>query len=168
MKSELPSSPDRIESWLEAQLGGKNRLWSDHATKRSLWRYYCPFCSVSRSLKAPPKPGMNHFFQILLTTLMATAVLWPWFGARGLFLILPFWMIFEISYRVRVRVELRCDQCGFDPTLYLADVALARKEMEDFWKKKLENPSPNAKVASPPAESESEPIPSLTAEKPQS
>ena len=168
LKSELPVSSDQLESWLEAQLSGKNRVWREHSAKRSLWRFYCPFCGVSRSLKEPPQPGLNHLFKVSLTTLAATAMLWPWFGARGLFLILPFWMIFEIFYRGRVRAELRCDQCGFDPTLYLADVALARKDMEAFWKNKLEKPSPNTKVATSELETEKDANPSLTAQNAQS
>jgi hypothetical protein len=73
-----------------------------------------------------------------LTTLVAAALCWPWFGARGLFLLLPFWSFFEVVYRLRVRAELPCDHCGFDPALYLADVQLARQQMKRFWDLKLE------------------------------
>ena len=32
---------------------------------------------------------------------------------------------------------LACPHCGFDPYLYLADVKLARQEIEEHWKRKF-------------------------------
>jgi len=127
--------PEQLESWLEVRLHGKKALWKE--SDRRTWKFYCPFCGVSRNLRTQPKPGPRHVFQVALTSVLLAALLWPWFGARGLVFFLPLWVAFEVVFRLRVRGELSCDQCGFDPVLYRADVSMARREMESFWKKKL-------------------------------
>jgi hypothetical protein len=62
---------------------------------------------------------------------------WRWFEWKGIVSFLPFWLVFEVFYRARVRAALSCDQCGFDPILYLVDVKRARREIEEHWKKKF-------------------------------
>lgn len=62
---------------------------------------------------------------------------WNWFGWKGFVVFLPLWVIFETLYRSRVRAALNCEQCGFDPILYLVDVKRARREIEEHWKRKF-------------------------------
>jgi hypothetical protein len=161
-------TPEQLESWLESRLCRKNVLWTDRR-QRGAWRYYCPFCSVSRALRMAPRPGWKHFGQILLTTLVFTAALWPVLGGAGLFLLLPFWILFEVFYRLKVRAELQCEYCGFDPTLFLADAERAKAEMKAFWEKKL-GKSATGGPASEGASGDSlqDSNPSLTAEKTES
>lgn len=161
-------TPEQLETWLETRLCRKNELWNDRG-RQGAWRYYCPFCGVSRALKMAPRPGWRHFGQVLLTTLVFTAALWPFFGGAGLFLLLPFWILFEALYRLKVRAELQCEQCGFDPTLFLADAERAKAEMKVFWEKKLGK----SKVGAPlsdgaTGDSPQGSNPSLTAEKAES
>jgi hypothetical protein len=163
-KQPEPSAAE-LESWLESRLGRRNELWVDRS-QRGAWRYYCPFCSISRALKMAPRPGWKHFGQILLTTLVFTAVFWPLWGGAGLFLLLPFWILFEALYRFKVRVELQCDHCGFDPTLFLADAERAKAEMKIFWEKKLGKSAVGSQSEGVPAsDSHQDNNPSLTAEK---
>lgn len=116
-----------------------------------------------------PRPGLKHFGQILLTTLAFTAALWPFLGGSGLFLLLPFWILFEVLYRIRVRAELRCEHCGFDPTLFLADAQKAKSEMREFWEKKLGKSKADPKRIEGSAEDlPKTDNPSLTAEKAES
>ena len=129
-------SAEQVESWLEERLCRKNETWKASVGAVSAWRYYCPFCGVSRALKSSPSPQLRHLGQVLLTTGVFTTLLWPFFGLKGIFLLLPFWVIFELGYRLRIRAELSCKHCGFDPTLYLSDAQRARREMAQFWEKK--------------------------------
>jgi hypothetical protein len=116
-----------------------------------------------------PRPGLKHFGQILLTTLAFTALLWPLLGFAGLFLILPFWIVFEMLYRLKIRFDLQCEHCGFDPLLFLADAQRAKAEMKVFWEKKLgksrADTEPSAAAA---GDSPQGSKPSLTAEKAES
>jgi hypothetical protein len=65
------------------------------------------------------------------------ALLWPVFGIKGIVLFVPLWIGFEVLYRMRVRAEMSCLECGFDPYLYLSDIPRARLQMEEFWKNKI-------------------------------
>jgi hypothetical protein len=65
-------------------------------------------------------------------------VTWPWLQWKGVFSFLPLWIVFEVSYRTRVRADIRCRSCGFDPLLYLVDVQKAREEIREHWKKKFQ------------------------------
>lgn len=165
---QLDPTPEQLESWLESRLRGANGLWRDPG-QRSAWRYYCPFCSISRALRTAPRPGLRHFAQVVLTTLVFTAALWPFFGGAGLFLLLPLWILFEVVYRLRVRAELRCQHCGFDPTLFLADAERAKVEMRAFWEKKLGKSATVSQGTTVSAgDSPEDSNPSLTAEKAES
>lgn len=153
---------------LEQRLLRGSSTWKNSPSRHSPWRFYCPFCGVSRALRSAPRPGLRHFGQVLLTTIVFTAMAWPIFGVRGLFLLLPFWIAFEFLYRVRVRAELACADCGFDPALYVSDSGRARRDMQAFWEKKR---SGGAAVVSAPATATSDgerlvrdDNPSLTAE----
>lgn len=109
-----------------------NPHWEDSSRHRH-WQFFCPFCGVTRRLNLRPRPEARHFFQVGLTAAFLTGLAWPLFGIKGMVMFIPLWIVFEVLYRLRVRAELSCRSCGFDPTLYLADLPRARREMEAFW-----------------------------------
>jgi hypothetical protein len=111
-------------------------LWKEHG--KEVWSFYCPQCKIPRRVPYRSKPGLKHFSQIGLTAAVVTLATWPWFAWKGAVAFLPLWIVFEVLYRSRVRAALSCEQCGFDPILYLADVKSARREIEAHWKKKFE------------------------------
>lgn len=102
------------------------------------WQFFCPFCGTTRRLRMHPRPQPRHFVQVGVTSAFLTALSWPLFGIKGLVVFLPLWIGFEILYRMRVRAEMSCNQCGFDPFLYLTDETRARGEMEAFWARKTQ------------------------------
>lgn len=134
---QLPPDGASPEAWLEDRLLKGKPLWRE--SDRRLWRFYCPCCGVTRNLKTAPRPGVRHVFQVALTTALLSVLCWPLFGMKGLLLFIPLWAAFEGVFRLRVRAELACDECGFDPTLYLANTRLARREMETFWKTRADS-----------------------------
>ncbi len=87
--------------------------------------------------QAPSPYRLIHFARVGITSVMLTGLLWPILDWKGLLTALPLWIGFETIFRIRIRAELVCDQCGFDPTLYLSDIPRARREVDDFWKKKF-------------------------------
>jgi hypothetical protein len=113
---------------------------------KSLWRerhskilsFYCPQCRVSRRAPTHPDPArLGNFLRVGLCALVFTIFTWSWFSWKGIVSFVPFWAAFELFHRSRVRGMLACPHCGFDPYLYLVDVKLARKEIEDHWKRKF-------------------------------
>jgi len=107
------------------------------AENRRYWQFYCPFCGITRRLALSPRPQVRHGIQVALTTVFLMALLWPVFGIKGIVLFVPLWVGFEVLYRMRVRAEMSCLECGFDPYLYLSDIPRARLQMEEFWKNKI-------------------------------
>jgi hypothetical protein len=102
------------------------------------YQFYCPHCKKERRLAYDPNPGtMRKIGQIALTTAFLTVVLWPWFDIKGIVLVLPIWTVYELYFRVSARADLACPYCGFDPFLFLTDVQKAKKEIENYWRKKL-------------------------------
>ncbi|OFZ83113.1 MAG: hypothetical protein A3K03_10110 [Bdellovibrionales bacterium RIFOXYD1_FULL_44_7] len=121
---------------IEELLTPKKAFWKERHP--NVWAFFCPFCRAERRLPYNPRPGrLKHYIQVGLTAIVFTCVTWKWFQFKGLVSFLPFWAIFEIFYRTRVRVALSCPHCGFDPYLYLSDVKKAREEIENYWRKKF-------------------------------
>jgi hypothetical protein len=111
-------------------------LWKEKS--QNIWSFFCPQCKTPRRIPYRSRPGgFKQYAQIGLTSVVVTFATWPWLGAKGIVSFLPIWITFEVLYRSRVRAALNCEQCGFDPILYLSDVKAARREIEDHWKRKF-------------------------------
>ena len=101
------------------------------------YRYFCPHCGTERKIVAPPEPQVRHYFQVAVAAAFFTALFWPVFDLKGLVSFIPMWMCFEAVYRIRARARLVCDECNFDPSLYLVDSKLAREQVDEHFKKKF-------------------------------
>jgi hypothetical protein len=110
-------------------------FWKERSSE--IWSFFCPQCKIPRRVPYRAKPSLKHYAQIGLTAAVFTLATWTWFNWKGIVVFLPLWVVFETLYRSRVRAALSCEQCGFDPILYLVDVKRARQEIEDHWKKKF-------------------------------
>jgi len=62
---------------------------------------------------------------------------WTVYGGHGVLFFLPYWIGFEILFRLKIRGELVCDRCGFDPVLFMRDSKLARAAIEKFWSRRF-------------------------------
>lgn len=62
---------------------------------------------------------------------------WPYFSWKGVVSFIPFWTLFEMIYRIRVRTLLSCETCGFDPYLFRINLKKAGGEVEQHWRKKF-------------------------------
>ena len=113
---------------------------------KSFWRekrvftFFCPHCKMERRVPHGPTPYTSeNLLRITVASLFVMLVLWPWMSWKGIVSFLPLWMIFETVFRVKMRVNLACSNCGFDPFLFLQDVHKARDGIETFWKKQYES-----------------------------
>lgn len=140
-------------------------IWQERYTKN--FRFYCPMCAAARQIGIHPKPGQPiHFVQVGITTVVFALGLhqiWPWIGVKALVAFVPFWIVFEIVYRAKVRASVTCQRCGFDPVLYLSDIDRTREAIREHWRKRFEEkgipfPGDDASDTAPriPEESESE------------
>jgi hypothetical protein len=118
----------------------RRSFWGKNREKSGHWQFYCPLCGCSRRLPHSPSPWtFLNLARVGVTTALVTLALWPWLDWMGVIAFVPLWAGFELVFRVKVRAQLVCDQCGFDPMLYMTDVARARREVEEFWKQKLQS-----------------------------
>jgi hypothetical protein len=132
-------------------------IWRE--PKSRSWSFYCPLCKVSRKMPHHPKPGgPRHFIQVSLTAAVFTIACWSWFSWKGLVAFVPFWIAFEVAFRMRVRAALVCSQCGFDPFLYLSDEDRARRAIEEHWRRKFAEKGMPYPGEEPPARVESAPV----------
>lgn len=99
--------------------------------------FYCPLCRIKRRIPLKPNPTAKHFAQVFLTAVVFMIATFSFFGFKGIVSFVPFWVVFEALYRMKVRALVPCQHCGFDPYLYLQDRHLAREEVELYWKTKF-------------------------------
>lgn len=111
-------------------------VWRERKT--DVWVFFCPLCKADRRL--PFQPGFGRRRQVLqigITSSFLSLLSWKWFSWKGIVWVLPVWMFYEGLYRWRTRGALRCSGCGFDPYLLKIDQKWAKREIEEFWKKKF-------------------------------
>ena len=111
-------------------------VWREN--QKDIWSFYCPQCKIPRKVPYRPQPSAKNYAQVGLTAVVFTLLTWNWFTWKGLVAFVPLWVIFETIYRSRMRAALNCENCGFDPVLYLVDTQRAREEIQNHWKKKFE------------------------------
>jgi hypothetical protein len=106
--------------------------------KEGKMHFFCPLCHSHQSTNTIRRVGPKHFAQLGVLTLAISIAGWPIFGWNGLYLFFPFWLSFELFYRMRKRQALICQSCGFDPFLYKQDVRRARAALKEHWQKKID------------------------------
>lgn len=124
---------------------------------REIFQFYCPLCRSLRRISQAPQPRLRHFIQIGITTAFLMLLSWPWIAWKGVVAYLPLWIGFEMIYRSRIRAAVVCDQCGFDPFLYLVDIKKTRTEVEKHWRDKFEKkgiPYPSASIETKESQSD--------------
>lgn len=141
-------------------------LWKEKGAKP--WKFFCPLCKAERTLAAKPEPDMERVvLQVAATAAFFTLVTWPWLSWKGIVSFIPFWMVYELYHRVKVRAQVPCPHCGFDPFLVMVDVKRARNEVENHWRKVFAEkgiPYPEKPGRGRPAPKEA---PAVSAESPQ-
>ncbi len=116
-----------------------NLISKKRSEKTDVFHFYCVACRQQRFIRPPARLNEpKYFLQILLTTLALSAVFYPWFKLKGLMLIVPISIVFEVFSRLKYRTELICNVCHFDPVLYKVDPVKAARQVKDVWIKKYE------------------------------
>lgn len=110
----------------------------EYALKRSsqCFSFFCALCSQPRKISMKPTPYQPiYFFRVGVATAFFTLVFWNFFGWKGIAVLFPFWVIFEWIYRTKLRQQMECPHCGFDPYLYQANRELANAKVKAHFAK---------------------------------
>lgn len=70
-----------------------------------------------------------------------TYLIFQEFDPRGIFIFLAFAILGEVFVKFRWRMNIVCNQCGFDPALYAKDTELAVQKVKAFLAQRKEDPA---------------------------
>ena len=101
---------------------------------------FCALCRSPRKLRYSRHLKGLHYLQIVILTVVFTAIFWNWLTYKGAISLPVIWIAFEAIHKSLYRKDLKCPYCGFDPTWYKKDVKLARQKVEEFLKQNPESP----------------------------
>ncbi len=101
---------------------------------------FCALCRSPRTLRYSRRLQSRHYLQILTLGIVVTAATLNWFEWKGIFALPLIWATFESIQKTLYRKVLKCPYCGFDPTWYKKDVALARRKVEEFLQQNPDSP----------------------------
>lgn len=107
--------------------------------------FFCPLCGSKRAFHSTPRLSIKNYLQLTLCSLLTGSALYTVMGPRSFFVFFIFWAIFEAGIRMNFRKEIPCPHCGFDASWYKKDVKIARRLVDEFWKK--QNPDGQLNVA---------------------
>jgi hypothetical protein len=108
--------------------------------KKSVKECFCALCRSPRKLRYSRHLTKLHYGQILILSLVFTAVTFPFFSWKGVMSLPIIWGLFESIHKSLYRKDLQCPYCGFDPKWYKKDVKLARQKVEEFLKQYPDSP----------------------------
>jgi hypothetical protein len=108
--------------------------------KTSSKECFCALCRSPRELRYSRHLSRLHYGQILVLTLVFSAVTFPWLAWKGALSLPIIWAFFESIHKSLYRKDLKCPYCGFDPKWYKKDVRLARQKVEEFLKQNPDSP----------------------------
>lgn len=104
--------------------------------------FFCPLCRTERNVTVSPRLTKKNYLQIVLTTIVLGAALFPFFGVESFVIFFAIWGTFELAIRSDYKKQIPCPHCGFDATAYKRDVKVARQQVAEFWAQKQPvNPS---------------------------
>lgn len=101
---------------------------------------FCALCRSPRKLRYSKYLSRLNYLQIFVLTLVITAGLFSFVGAKGALSLPIVWILFESIHKSLYRRDLVCPYCGFDPKWYKKDVRFARQKVEDFIKQNPDSP----------------------------
>jgi len=106
--------------------------------------FFFPLCRTERAVTISPRLTNKNYAQILLTSIVFSALLYPLMEVRSFFVFFVVWAIFELAVRSDFKKQVPCPHCGFDATWYKKDVKVARQLVKDFWEQKKATPESNS------------------------
>jgi hypothetical protein len=112
--------------------------WKDvrfYKVKNPTNEFICALCTAPRQTFYHKNLTRTHYIQIALISLITSWLLFDVMKEKVVFLTFIIWTLFEVVNKLLYRKEIPCPYCGFDATWYKRDVKVARRKVEDYWKK---------------------------------
>ncbi|MBY0413029.1 MAG: hypothetical protein K2Q18_02635 [Bdellovibrionales bacterium] len=104
--------------------------------KNKSQNFFCPLCRTERNVSTSPRLTKKNLVQIVLTSIILAAAIYPIFKVESFIVFFAVWGIFELAIRSDFKKQVPCPHCGFDATWYKKDVKVARQKVAEFWAQK--------------------------------
>lgn len=102
---------------------------------------YCAFCKTKRKVYRRKNLSFVEVVGLFLFSALVSYLIWTPFDIRGLGFLMLMLGIGELFLRLRWRQSMICQNCGFDPIVYLKDVDRAAQNVKDFLDRRKDDPS---------------------------
>lgn len=107
-----------------------------YRAKKPVMDFLCPLCGTQRSLIYKSKLEFKNYLHIILITTVLSLMLYPLMQWKVGFIFFIVWAVYELVAKLLFRKNVPCPYCGFDATWYKRDVRVAKRFVEDYWKRK--------------------------------
>lgn len=101
---------------------------------------YCAFCKTPRRIYSKKNVGLFEIASSLVASLSVMYFIWQDFDPKFILFFVVFVAVAEAFTQIRWRLSIVCQQCGFDPVLYLKQPAAAAEKVKLHLDRRKEDP----------------------------
>lgn len=102
---------------------------------------YCAFCKTARKVYKHKSLSYFEVLGLIFLSITFTFVFFKSMDPRGLFIVGSALLVGEIFTQLKWRTAMVCQNCGFDPVLYLRDHEQAGLKIKAFLEKRSVSPA---------------------------
>lgn len=102
---------------------------------------FCAFCKTTRKVYRSKNLSFIEVLGLIFLGVVLTFVVFKSFDPRGLGFVGSLLIIGEIFTQVKWRSAMVCQNCGFDPVLYLRSHEQAGLKIKAFLEKRADSPA---------------------------
>ncbi len=115
-------------------------LWQNIYMLAQRQKCFCAFCKTPKKVYKRKSLNLMEVVSLTMFALLMTSVLWEHLDPRGLLVLISMLTIAEFFVRLRWRHSTICNNCGFDPVIYVKNPELAAQKVKYFLDDRKDNP----------------------------
>lgn len=115
-------------------------LWQNIYMLAQRQKCFCAFCKTPKKVYKRKSLNLVEVVSLTMFALLMTSVLWEHLDPRGLLILISMLTIAEFFVRLRWRHSTICNNCGFDPVIYVKNPELAAQKVKYFLDDRKDNP----------------------------
>lgn len=112
----------------------------DMDVKNKKTNCYCAFCRTPRKVYYKKSVSVANVIYSAIAAIPFMYLLWQGFDPRVVVVFVVCIGLTEVFMKLRWRLALQCQQCGFDPVLYRRDPESASQKVKAHLEKRAQDP----------------------------
>jgi hypothetical protein len=101
---------------------------------------YCAFCSTPHEVYKDKSIKLRHVFLSAAASGCLSFIVWREYDPKSILFFVVGLMLAEVFCRLRWRMHLTCQSCGFDPVIYKKDPNRAAELVKIFLRNRESDP----------------------------